>query len=362
MVCRMQRQQSLRVVQQKIHDWYREHGRHGLPWRLTNDPYRIWISEIMLQQTQVKTVLERFYHPFLDQFPDIDALASAPRQKVMKAWEGLGYYNRAANLHEAAKIIAREGLPATVEAWHTLPGIGQNTAHAVMAFSRHHPVAVMEANVKRVLCRVFALQNPTTDELWEKAEALLDHANPFDYNQAMMDIGSMVCTRRNPDCPACPLNDICKGKTSPESYPALVKKKQVPVRNRTLLVLEHGGKYYLEKRKGKFLNGLWGFIEMETPSSRHPRSSTRHPREGGDPKKQHPNLQVWIPAFAGMTREGAKKLGSITQIYSHFRLEADVRLVRLKKPHKKIGWYSLKEIQKLPLSKADQKVLDFLKS
>ncbi|MBY0354265.1 MAG: hypothetical protein K2Q12_00885, partial [Rickettsiales bacterium] len=138
---------------QTIHDWYAAHGRHSLPWRLTRDPYAIYVSEIMLQQTQVATVLTRFYHPFLARFPTLQSLADASQEEVLKAWEGLGYYSRARNLHQAAKICAPT-LPTTVEGLLELPGIGRNTAHAIAAFAYHQPVAVMEANVKRVLHRL----------------------------------------------------------------------------------------------------------------------------------------------------------------------------------------------------------------
>lgn len=181
----------------RLHTWYRQHGRHHLPWRNTDDPYPIWLSEVMLQQTQVQTVLERFYFPFLERFPNIAALAAAEEQEVLKCWQGLGYYTRARNLHKAARIV-QSTLPETVEALHQLPGIGRNTAHAIAAFAFRQPVAIMEANVKRILCRIFALEKPSEAELWQRATELLDTHNPFDYNQAMMDIGAGVCT---PDAP-----------------------------------------------------------------------------------------------------------------------------------------------------------------
>lgn len=269
--------------------WYQTHGRHDLPWRNTTDPYHIWLSEVMLQQTQVSTVRDRFYGPFLKKFPTIAALAAAPSEAVMKAWEGLGYYSRARNLHKAAQQLDSEGglppfatssltLPLRGSASPThdllqrllgLPGIGRNTASAILAFAYHQPVAILEANVKRVVARVFALETPSEPELWTYAHALLgeghlsepsarsrhaqggrvaalhnrtEHAgdkqigqrndlmNSFDYNQAMMDIGSMVCTPKNPNCNACPASSICKGKIAPEKYPAPKAKKQTPTR------------------------------------------------------------------------------------------------------------------------------------
>ena len=156
------------VFHARLQQWYSNHGRHDLPWRNTSDPYAIYISEIMLQQTQVKTILERFYHPFLKKFPTVAALANAPEQEVLKAWEGMGYYRRAKYLHAAMKL-AQTHMPNTVEALIALPGIGRNTAHAVAAFAYKQPVPVMEANVKRVIHRIFALKKAKDEELWAKA-------------------------------------------------------------------------------------------------------------------------------------------------------------------------------------------------
>ena len=181
------KQAQLRGFHKRLHTWYAAHGRHDLPWRNTRDPYHIWVSEVMLQQTQVKTVLERYYAPFLQRFPTIESLARAPREEVMKAWEGLGYYSRAGNLQKAAQevmngewwVVNSENTPPLTTHYSQLtrlPGIGKNTAHALLAFAYHQPVAVMEANVKRVLCRVFALTAPSDAQLWELAQALVDPA------------------------------------------------------------------------------------------------------------------------------------------------------------------------------------------
>ncbi len=281
---------SIKSFHQKLHRWYAQHGRCELPWRNTADPYAIYVSEIMLQQTQVKTVLERYYAPFLKRFPTLTALAKAPQRDVMKAWEGLGYYSRAANLHKAAKA-AGGTLPQTVDALLALPGIGKNTAHAVAAFAFGKKVPVMEANVKRTLCRIFAIKQPSPDMLWEKAALLLDPKNSYDYNQAMMDIGAMVCTRRHPQCGLCPANAICEGKADPEVYPAAVLKKKAPKRTKWLVVKEnHKGEIYLKERTTKFLGGLYGFLEVE-------------------------------PATV---LKNAILLGGVKQVYSHFRLEAEV--------------------------------------
>jgi A/G-specific adenine glycosylase len=315
---------NLHLFHRRLHRWYAANGRKTLPWRNTRDPYAIYVSEIMLQQTQVKTVLEKYYIPFLKRFPTLAALAAAPRKDVLKAWEGLGYYNRAINLHEAAKRCGKT-LPQTIEALQALPGIGKNTAHAVAAFAYTTQAPVLEANVKRVMARIYALKNTNNAVMWQHAEALLDRKNPFDYNQAMMDLGALVCTKTRPKCDICPANSICKGKESPEAYPAKKIKKPLPVRKKNILVLKNAeGKYFATPREGRFLNGLYQFIEQLTP-----------------PKNASP-------------------IGHITQAYSHFTLEAYIYL----HPSTKRGkdWYSLAQLKELPFSAAEQKILKLLSS
>lgn len=325
---------KLRAFHKALHDWYARHGRHDLPWRNTADAYRIYISEVMLQQTQVQTVLSRFYHPFLKRFPDLQALADAPRDDVMKAWEGLGYYSRAANLHEAAKRAAPD-MPRTVEELEALPGIGRNTAHAVAAFAYHLPVPVMEANVKRVLCRIFAFEKPKPDALWKAAELLLDSHAPFDYNQAMMDIGAMVCTKRNPDCISCPAAGICKGKAQPEAYPAKAAKKATPVRQAKLVIWQaENGALHLAPREGRFLQGLYGFPEY--PLNAETAALHNHAYDLTD----------------------AKKLGDVSQTYSHFRMDAEVWLVQANASGEGEGWFSMQEVANLALAGIDHKVIE----
>ncbi len=276
----------------------------------------------MLQQTQVSTVLARFYDPFLQKFPTVQALADAPREAVMKAWEGLGYYRRAGNLHEAAKL-ARAGMPRDIAGLLALPGIGQNTAHAVAAFAYHQPVAIMEANVKRIVARIFALSTPSDNALWQAAEMLLNRAEPFHYNQAMMDLGSLICLSKNPKCGACPANTICLGQSDPEHYPAPKAKKQVPVREVILLVREDAaGKLYLEKRDAALLGGLYGFPQLTTPA-----------------------------------KKGWEKLGTVTHVYSHFKLIGNVMHERVASRSNSADWHSREEIAALPLSKVDHKAL-----
>jgi A/G-specific adenine glycosylase len=327
---------ALKRFHQQLHKWYARHGRRDLPWRNTKDAYAIYVSEVMLQQTQVQTVLARFYHPFLEAFSSLQALADAPRDAVLKRWEGLGYYSRATNLHKAAQQAAPE-LPRGVDELMALPGIGRNTAHAIAAFAHHAPVAVMEANVKRVLCRVFALENPKPDMLWQQAEALLDKRQPFDYNQAMMDIGAMVCTRRAPDCGQCPAQEICSGKASPEHYPAPRKKAAVPVRRGQIVIWRNAaGELYLAPRETAFLGGLYAFAEYPAATD---------------------TVSLHNRAYA---LADAQYLGEVSQTYSHFRMEARLWLVQTDEGSGE-GWYAPEAIAALALSGIDHKALAILR-
>ncbi len=319
----------------QLHAWYQHHGRRDLPWRNTADPYAVYISEVMLQQTQVQTVLSRYYFPFLLAFPTLQALADAPEESVLKAWQGLGYYSRAVNLHKAAQIAAPH-LPNSVEGLLALPGIGRNTAHAVAAFGFRVPVPVMEANVKRVLCRVFALEHPSDAQLWEKAFLLLDSNNPFDYNQAMMDIGALICTRTTPHCLLCPLQTICQGKHAPTSYPVKKAPKAVPIVEKTIIAFQDtNGHYYLTPRTSRFLYGLYGFPEY--PASELVIFQGNH---------YNPNTM--------------QRLGTITQHYSHFTLEATLYRCPLPFAGNDTAWKDSNSITHLPLSRADSKALKLL--
>ncbi|MBY0406475.1 MAG: A/G-specific adenine glycosylase [Rickettsiales bacterium] len=317
--------------------WYEVHGRKDLPWRNTPDAYAIYVSETMLQQTQVKTVLDRFYGPFMARFPTLSALADAPQEDVLSVWQGLGYYSRARNMQKAAQACGGK-LPEDVEALMALPGIGRNTAHAVAAFGFYKPYAVMEANVKRVLCRILALEAPVERELWQQAAALLDVKNPFDYNQAMMDVGAMVCTKRAPACGVCPASGICRGKDAPERYPAPKRAKAVKVRRETIWVVQDSkGRVYATPRETRFLHGLYHFAQT-------PADAETLRLEGRE-----------------LARLRAMQLGQVKQVYSHFTLEADVVLAQAGAVSGN-GWYSREVLEDLPMSMAERKVLALLDS
>ncbi len=312
---------QLKEIHQKLHLWYARYGRDDLPWRNTKDAYHIYISEVMLQQTQVKTVLERYYFPFLERFPTLSSLAKAPLDDVLKHWEGLGYYTRARNLHATAKLTA-PSLPKEYEALLRLPGIGKNTASAICAFAYHQPLAVMEANVKRVLCRIHAYEKVDEKQLQEDALRLLDRQNPFDYNQAMMDIGAVLCTIQNPGCSICPFNTICKAYGEGYFLYPLKKRKVVPVREEHWLVQTYKGKVAMHQRKGKFLHGLWGFKRCES---------------------YHDKLF----------------LGEVTQSYTHFKQVARIYHDSVSEEGK--NFFDIEEIERVALSSVDKKVIKLLK-
>jgi A/G-specific adenine glycosylase len=244
--------------------WQRQHGRHALPWQNTTDAYRIWLSEIMLQQTQVAAVLT-YYARFLERFPTLAALAEAPSEDVMALWSGLGYYTRARNLHACAKrVVAEYGgeFPGDPKLLAELPGIGRSTAAAIAAFSCGARAAILDGNVKRVFARVFGVDQypgikPVEDALWRRAEALLPESGIESYTQGLMDLGATLCTRSSPDCPRCPLRERCiafaTGRTA--ELPVRKPKKTNPEKRAAMLVIVDRGQVLLEQRAD---SGIWG--------------------------------------------------------------------------------------------------------
>jgi A/G-specific adenine glycosylase len=245
-------------------NWQRQHGRHALPWQQTRDPYRIWLSEIMLQQTQVSAVIP-YYQRFLAQFPDVQSLAMAPSAAVMSLWSGLGYYTRARNLHRCAQVICSDhggSFPSDPEALSALPGIGRSTAAAIAAFAFGRRAAILDGNVKRVFCRVFGIDawpgtRAVEESLWVRAEALLPHDGIEAYTQGLMDLGATLCSRSRPECGRCPLSARCVALASERVHQLPVRKpgKAVPERHAVMLVVEEGGHVLLEQRPP---SGIWG--------------------------------------------------------------------------------------------------------
>jgi len=253
-------------IQDRLLQWFEKNGR-DLPWRKTQDPYAIWASEIMLQQTQVATVIP-YYQEFLKSFPTIHHLAKADLSEVLKVWEGLGYYSRARNLHRASQIVVNHlkgKIPENLKDLISLPGIGRSTAGAILSFAYNKEAPILDGNIKRVLSRLFAISGSkarTEKILWGISESLIPkgHSNPF--NQALMDLGSMLCISKDPQCPRCPLCHLCKAKASgtPERYPSKLAKKKISSITAISAVIQKGGRVLVNQRPPVgLLGGLWEF-------------------------------------------------------------------------------------------------------
>lgn len=252
--------------------WYEKYGRHDLPWQQNPTPYRVWISEIMLQQTQVTTVIP-YYQRFMHSFPNIKALALATEDDVLSHWSGLGYYARARNIHKTAQIIHVQyhgKFPCTVETLSELPGIGQSTAGAIISFSMQKKAVILDGNVKRVLTRYFAITEPvnkteTINALWTAASRLTPEKNAHHYNQAIMDLGATLCTRTKPRCTDCPFSKNCLAFQHNQStfYPVKIAKKTRPIKKTRMLIIKnnHHEILLLKRPTTGIWGGLWSFPE-----------------------------------------------------------------------------------------------------
>ncbi|MFG6448956.1 A/G-specific adenine glycosylase [Roseateles sp. BYS180W] len=256
--------------------WQRSHGRHALPWQNTREPYRVWLSEIMLQQTQVSTVLG-YYQRFTERFPTVQHLAEAQLDEVLAQWQGLGYYSRARNLHRCAQaVVAQHGgqFPSSAEALVALPGIGRSTAAAIASFCFEQRVAILDGNVKRVLSRLLAFEGDLASstaekQLWAHAQALLPEASADmpAYTQGLMDLGASLCAARSPQCLLCPVSDLCRARAQgePTRFPIKTRKLKRSQRENWWLWLEHEGRIWLEQRPHKGVwAGLWSLPLFDT--------------------------------------------------------------------------------------------------
>ena len=261
---RIQNQVGEAEFRSKLLIWYDSHAR-DLPWRKDRDPYRVWVSEIMLQQTRVAAVIEH-YHEFLRRFPTVQRLAAARESSVLAAWSGLGYYRRARMLHAAAKVVARErggNFPESAQEWQTLPGIGRYTAAAIASITFAEPVAVVDGNVERVLQRL-AGKPVSGEQVWTLAEAVLDRSRPGDFNQAMMELGATVCTPRAPSCLMCPVLESCA--TRGES-PSLGKLARQTKRDVHYALSRRNDSVFLTQRPSdaRLMAGMWELPEIPGP-------------------------------------------------------------------------------------------------
>ena len=257
---------------QSVIDWYLQHGRKSLPWQLDKTPYRVWLSEIMLQQTQVGTVIP-YYHAFLQSFPTIEALANASIDEVLQHWQGLGYYARARNLHRAAQIMRDEHdakFPEDIDQVMALPGIGRSTAAAILTFACGQSWPILDGNLKRVLARCFEVegwygQSQTMKQLWQIAEQLTPAKQTDSYNQAMMDLGAMVCLKSRPKCEACPISECCQSflHNRQAMYPQKKPAKAKPQKQTLMLLHRYDDSVLLYRRPPTGIwGGLWSFPEV----------------------------------------------------------------------------------------------------
>ena len=340
--------------------WQKEHGRYQLPWQRTRDAYRIWLSEIMLQQTQVATVIP-YYARFLDSFPDVAALAAAPSETVMAHWSGLGYYTRARNLHRCAQqIVAHHAgrFPSDPETLASLPGIGKSTAAAIAAFAYSARAAILDGNVKRVFCRVFGVegfpgQAAVEKNLWQRAEALLPAGDIEAYTQGLMDLGATLCTRTRPACDRCPMQSRCiayaSGRTS--ELPARKPKKAIPEKSTMMLVVLHEGDILMEQRPPE---GIWGGL-LSLPELNRLSSGTSDVDLDLDEQ-----LALAISSFGDI--DDIAMLSSFVHGFTHYRLSVMPVQITLRQRHVMAAqtdyqWRGLAQISEAALPSPVRKLL-----
>ncbi len=308
--------------------WQKQHGRHALPWQNTHDAYRIWLSEIMLQQTQVATVIP-YYERFLQSFPTVADLANAPASMVMEHWAGLGYYTRARNLHACARrVLAEHGgqFPQDPALLADLPGIGRSTAAAIAAFAYGVRAAILDGNVKRVFARVFGIdQFPGTkaveEQLWQRAEALLPAQDIQAYTQGLMDLGATLCTRSKPACAACPMRERCIAlrDNRVDELPVRKPKKAIPQKFAIMLVVVHQDQVLLLQRPTL---GIWADLLSLPELDGHAANPTKFDRA---------RAEAMLAPFGNIDQ--IRQLDTISHGFTHFKLEIQPYLVSLIKRH-----------------------------
>lgn len=349
-----------KAIRKALAEWY-DRTRRDLPWRRIQDPYAIWVSEVMLQQTQVKTVIP-YYHRFLEKYPTVHHLASSDLQAVLKCWEGLGYYSRARHLHRAARIIVADlggRLPETWPAMRQLPGVGDYIAAAVLSIAFAKPYAVVDGNVKRVLARLFVMATPVNLSTAHKAfqavaDQLLDTGNPGRHNQAMMELGAEVCVPRRPLCRHCPLTQLCRAQLSrtTDQFPARIQRRAVGRQHWVAGLVIRQGRLLLTRRPDTgLLGGLW-----ELPGG-VVRAGERPVRACADRIRDVVGLDVRV----------ARHLATVNHAYTHFKLHLDIYLCN--QPEGRVRrngpsaheWVSYKRLERLPLHKAVHKALPVIR-
>ncbi len=339
--------------------WFETH-RRKLPWRDTEDPYRIWVSEVMLQQTQVKKVLE-YYQKFVSKFPDVQSLAGAALQDLLKTWEGLGYYARARNLHKAAQIVVRDlesEIPADYATFRKLPGVGEYIAAAVQSIAFNRPYAVVDGNVKRVLARLFLINAPINQSasakiFQEKADLLLDHIAPGIFNQAMMELGATVCRPQSPTCILCPVNTVCRAFQTARQDGFPVRRKPKPLSEHHIVagVIHKGDQVLITQRKPEgLLGGLWEFPGGEI-----------HAKETAEQAcsrviREETNLLV----------EPVEYLIRVKHAYTHFKITMDVFHCHYQSGEVVLNdavdhcWITVDQIDQFPFPRSNHKFIPLL--
>jgi len=339
--------------------WQKTHGRHQLPWQNTRDAYRVWLSEIMLQQTQVAAVIP-YYHRFLERFPDLATLANSPQEDVMAHWSGLGYYSRARNLHSCAQqVMARYGgqFPADPALLAELPGIGRSTAAAIAAFSHGVRAAILDGNVKRVFARVFGVdgypgEKKVEEQLWLRAQALLPAAEGIEsYTQGLMDLGASLCTRSKPACERCPLRERCvalaTGRTA--ELPVKKPKKEQVEKYAHVLVLQVAGQVLLELRPPL---GIWGGLLSLPEIAGHSIDASQ---------MSAAEVQAFV-AHHYETPLSCRALPAFSHAFTHFRLHIQAWQLELRQIPRQVAqsgqvWRALEDSASLGLPAPVKKLL-----
>jgi len=353
---------SAAVLQRSLLDWYDRQGR-DLPWRKPPDvldPYRVWVSEIALQQTQVKTVLP-YYYRWFDRFPTIADLARADQQAVLKAWEGLGYYSRARNLHRAAQIVMeRHGgqFPQTLAEAIALPGIGRTTAGGILSSAFNLPLPILDGNVKRVLARLIALPLPPAkalDRLWAASEAVVSFDRPRDMNQALMDLGATVCTARKPACLVCPWMAYCQAYNTDRQQQIPVSEPKAPIPHKVIgvaVIRDEAGQILIDRRPAEgLLGGLWEFPGGKVEPNESIADCVR--------REIHEELGIEI--------EVGEELIVVDHAYSHFKVSLHVHLCQHVSGEPQaiecdeVRWVTLEAIDQFPFPKANTTIIEALK-
>lgn len=347
---------------ERILHWYHNHKR-DLPWRNTNEPYKIWVSEIMLQQTRVDTVIP-YYKRFLEKFPTVYDLAESDQQQVLKAWEGLGYYSRGRNLHHASKTVVKNfdgEIPSTWKEISSLKGIGPYTASAILSIAFQKKYAVLDGNVIRVMSRFYGIQNDirkstTKNQIQKSADNLIPENQPGDFNQAVMELGAMVCTPHNPECGVCPLSAECIAANSAQTdvIPYKSPAKKIPHHQIAVgLILNQKNELLIALRPNEsMLGGLWEF-----PGGKQEKGETLQEAVA---RELNEELGVNVEVFS--------KFRDLKHAYSHFKITMHAFWCRIlsgelqPKSSQKIKWVSLDEIDEFPFPKANKTLIEGLKN